>query len=58
METFKKSQLYLEEANERLLEYPVLLMKMSSLFLNSGDIYSCVEYGNKSLLESEGLEVK
>ena len=42
METFKKSQLYLEEANERLLEYPVLLMKMSSLFLNSGDIYSCV----------------
>lgn len=33
-------------------------MKIASLYLNGGDINLCIDYGNRSLTESEGIPIR
>lgn len=53
-----KAKSSLEEASEKVVEYPVTLMKISSLYLNNGDLNSCTDMGQLTLSVADQTDLR
>ncbi len=49
MDNFVKAKNIMENYNDQTPKYPITLMKLSSLYLNSNDFENCVIYSRKAV---------
>ena len=56
MENFIKAKANMENYNDQSIKYPMTLMKLGSLYLNSSDFQNCIIYSKNAVDKFEELE--